>query len=236
MNHAIGKLQPVPAEDNADIQSSMRKLYKKVDATSKTRFYASRRLKRHARYSGYVIAGVSLLLIFIALMQSYGLGEMIKSPYIVLIQVFSSVLVLCYSLSIEKNNYSGRADKLYSCAAALGKLKVEMTPFLEATATHQQYKQFHGDYHNILARYEAEAVDEFHVDYLRARLDMKEDYEYHWLQRALEKVRIFVGISLNFLHYFIILLVALSALGWITTGGVLESSTKVANVLQAGNE
>lgn len=193
----------------------LRKLYKKIDATSKTRFYASRRLKRHARYSGYVIAGISLVLIFISLMQSLKLGQNISSSYITLMQVFSSVLILAYSLSIEKNNYSGRAEKLYSCAAALGKLKIEVTPYLHGSAKADCYDKFQNDYHAILSRYEAEAVDDFRVDHLRAMLDMPEDYIYDERRRSLEQRRIAIGLIWNFFHYYVILFVTCSLLYWV---------------------
>ena len=81
-------------------------LYKKIDATSKTRFHSSRRLKLHTKLSTATIVFISLVLILTSLMQAYGLGVNIASKYLALIQVFSSITVLVYSLLIDKNDFS----------------------------------------------------------------------------------------------------------------------------------
>lgn len=114
-----------------DKEKSIVNLYKKIDATSKTRFNASRRLKSHSKYSTYVIVFISLCLILISLMQAYEIGHNIKSDWVVLIQVFSSITVLVYSLLIENHNYSNLSEKMYSCASKLGDLKQKIHPYLK---------------------------------------------------------------------------------------------------------
>ena len=57
---------------------SFKNLYKKMDATSKTRFHAARRLKLHAKLSTYTVVVLSLVLILVSLMQAYDLGINIK--------------------------------------------------------------------------------------------------------------------------------------------------------------
>lgn len=205
----------VAPPDATPSHPEMRKLYKKIDSTSKTRFYASRRLKKHARYSGYVIAGVSLILIFIALMQSLSLGTRVNTPDVVLIQVYCSVLVLAYSLSIEKNNYAARSEKLYSCASALAQLKVEMTPCFAMNFESKIYEGFQFRYHQILNRYEADSADDFRVDYHRATLDMPEDYVFSKSMRKKEQRRIFWGLAADFAHYYVIFVVACVTLWWL---------------------
>lgn len=101
-------------------EESFNNLYKKVDATSKTRFHASRRLKLHATYT---VVLISIGLILLSLMQAYELGNNIQSKLVGLIQVFSAVAVLVYSLIIDKNDYSSLSEKMYSCASKLGELK-----------------------------------------------------------------------------------------------------------------
>ena len=46
---------------------SFKNLYKKMDATSKTRFHASRRLRLHAKLSTYTVVILSLVLILVSL-------------------------------------------------------------------------------------------------------------------------------------------------------------------------
>lgn len=176
------------------------------------------------------------MLIFISLMQSYQLGGNIDSPYVVLLQVFSSVLVLCYALSIEKNNYSSRAERLYSCASVLAKLKVEMTPYLNKEAPqsdqpnylHDKYLEFHKKYDQTLSRYEMEAVDDFRVDYLKAKLQMPEDYSYTKKEKIVEYMRVWKGSTTNFAHYYIILIAVISILYWLAKPVLPEKTTQTA--------
>ncbi len=107
---------------------SFKNLYKKMDATSKTRFHASRRLRLHAKLSTYTVVILSLVLILVSLIQAYDLGANIKRKEVVLLQVFASIAVLVYSLLIEKNDFSNRSEKMYSCASKLGELKQEAHP------------------------------------------------------------------------------------------------------------
>ncbi|TXI07056.1 MAG: hypothetical protein E6Q70_06475, partial [Pseudomonas monteilii] len=65
---------------------SFKNLYKKMDATSKTRFHASRRLRLHAKLSTYTVVILSLVLILVSLMQAYDLGANIKRKEVVLLQ------------------------------------------------------------------------------------------------------------------------------------------------------
>src|SRR5688572_24200668 len=106
-------------EKNLNVEESFKNLYKKMDATSKTRFYASRRLKLHARLSTYTVVFISLSLIFISLLQAYELGVNISSKYTSLVQFFAAIAVLVYSLLIDKNEYSALSEKMYSCASKL---------------------------------------------------------------------------------------------------------------------
>lgn len=91
-----------------------------------------RRLKLHAALSTYTVVFLSLVLIFISLMQTYGLGVNIQSKGVGLLQVFSSVAVLVCSLLMDKNDYSSQSEKMYSCASKLGELKQKSHPHVHA--------------------------------------------------------------------------------------------------------
>ncbi len=131
-------------------EDSFENLYKKIDATSKTRFHASRRLKLHSKLSTHTVVIISLGLILISLLQAYDLGSNIDSKVVALVQVFSAIAVLVYSLLIERNDYSNLSEKMYSCAAKLGELKQRVYPHLGQQFKKDVYDDLREDYHSIL--------------------------------------------------------------------------------------
>ncbi|WP_219907447.1 SLATT domain-containing protein [Nitrosospira sp. Nsp2] len=198
-------------------EADLLNLYKKVDATSKMRFHSSRRLKLHTRLSTATIVFISLVLILIALMQAYSLGVNIHSRHLALIQVFSSITVLVYSLLIDKNGFSSLSERMYSCASRLGELKQKMYPFLES-GTPEQYAGFRDEYHEILKLYEAAAINDFNADYMRAQLDMPENYKFSLHVKAWLKTKVAFMYILNFSQYFVILVIFGWLLYWLWFG------------------
>jgi len=194
-------------------------LYKKIDATSKTRFHSSRRLKLHTKLSTATIVFISLVLILTSLMQAYGLGVNIASKYLALIQVFSSITVLVYSLLIDKNDFSTLSEKMYACAARLGELKQKIYPHLEA-GTQPLYDGFKDEYHVILKLYETAAINDFRADYIRAQLDMPENYPFGPWGRAYRHTKVFILYAGNFLQYVAVLAVFTWILWWLWLGPI----------------
>lgn len=200
-------------------ESDFDNLYKKIDSTSKTRFHSSRRLKLHTSLSTATIVFISLLLILTSLMQAYGLGVNITSKYLALIQVFSSITVLVYSLLIDKNDYSTLSEKMYSCASRLGELKQKIYPHLGSVAP-QLYEEFKNDYHGILKLYETAAINDFRADYMRAQLDMPENYSFNGVESAYLRTKILFMYFFNFIQYLIVLGVSIPVLWWLWFGPV----------------
>lgn len=202
----------------------LKNLYKKIDTTSKTRFATSRRLNLHAKLSTYSIVLLSLLLILISLMQAFKIGTNIDNPKIVLIQIFSSVTILVYSLLIEKNDYSNRSGKLYSCAAKLGKLKQEIFPYvnfednhidMEANNTLKLYNDSKKEYHEILDLYETHSVNDFKADYKIAKLEMNDKFSLKWWKHFTYRLEMILMYSINFSAYVLILSFVCFLLFWI---------------------
>ena len=75
-------------------------------------------------------------------MQAYSLGININNDLVTLIQIFSTIAVLVYSLLIDKNDYSNLAEKMYSCATQLGELKQKIHPFLNKPHDQDIYDVF----------------------------------------------------------------------------------------------
>jgi len=178
-------------------------LYKKVDATSKTRFHASRRLKRHSKYSTISIVCISLGLILISLMSAYGLGANIESDLVNLIQVFFAIAVLVYSLLIDKNDYSKLSEKMYSCASKLGELKQNIYPLLESNDS-ELYNRSVCEYHEILRLYETHSNNDFRGDNILARLEMPENYPMSFRHRLVLRARVWIAQLLDFSPYFFV--------------------------------
>lgn len=182
-----------------------------MDATSKTRFHTSRRLKLHATSSTYSVVIISLGLILIALMQAYTLGKNINSNLVGLIQVFSSIAVLVYSLLIEKNNYSNLSEKMYSCASELGDLKQKLKPYFTKAIQLEIYEEFRKEYYQILKLYETHSSNDFRGDYFRAKLEMPEFYSIKGMDWWIIKLTIFIAYFMDFISYPIVLF----CLGWV---------------------
>ena len=200
-------------------EGSFTNLYKKIDATSKTRFHASRRLRLHAMCSTYTIVTISLGLILIALMQAYKLGNNIESDLVGLIQVFSAVAVLVYSLLIDKNDYSNLSEKMYSCASKLAQLKQKVYPNLtDEIHDNQKYAEFLSEFHSVLQLYETHSNNDFRGDYFQAKLEMPENYNIKGLDWWLLKVNIIFSYMLNFVSYPIVILVLVSIQYWLWFG------------------
>ena len=197
---------------------SFSNLYKKIDATSKTRFHSARRLKLHSKYSTYIIILISLILILISLMQAYKLGNNIGSDLVGLIQVFSSVTILVYSLLIDKNNYSSLSEKMYSCASKLAELKIKIHPHREEIHNQDCYDKYSNEYSRILKLYETHSNNDFRGDYVRARLEMPEDYQVEGVNWLTQKAFVYYSYSMNFLSYFLAIGIFSSVLYWLWFG------------------
>lgn len=199
--------------------ASFKNLYKKMDATSKTRFHASRRLRLHAKLSTYTVVVLSLVLILVSLMQAYDLGVNIKRKEVVLLQVFASIAVLVYSLLIEKNDFSNRSEKMYSCASKLGELKQKAHPFKsEGSFDQEKYDDCWKDYHDVLKLYETHSNNDFRGDYLRAKLEMPEDYDIKGWARFIMSAKVWALYILNYVTYPMVAVVLAIALYWTWAG------------------
>jgi hypothetical protein len=158
-----------------------------------------------------------LVLILTSLMQAYDLGVNIKSKYLALIQVFSSIIVLVYSLLIDKNDFSSLSEKMYACASRLGEHKQKIYPYLE-NGTSDQYSSFKDEYHVILKLYETAAINDFRADYIRAQLDMPENYKFGRFNRAYLHCKVAFLYTLNYLQYIAIFFLFSGLLYWLWFG------------------
>jgi len=144
-------------------------------------------------------------------MQAYNLGTNISSDKVGLIQVFSAIAVLVYSLLIDKNDYSNLSEKMYSCASQLGELKQKIHPHLENEHDSNLYDEFRNEYHSILKLYETHSNNDFRGDYTRAKLEMPENYVIKGKDWGLAKIHVYWSHLLDFSSYFAVI----GILGWV---------------------
>ncbi len=144
-------------------------------------------------------------------MQAYELGNNIQSKLVGLIQVFSAIAVLVYSLVIDKNDYSSLSEKMYSCASKLGELKQKIHPHLGKEHNQETYDTFLVDYHGILKLFETHSNNDFRADYTRAKLEMPENYTVKGIDWFTAKLHICWAYILDFMSYFFVI----GILGWV---------------------
>ena len=201
-------------------EESFHNLYKKIDATSKTRFHASRRLKLHSKLSTYTVVMISLGLILISLMQAYGLGNNIENDLVGLIQVFSAIAVLVYSLLIDKNDYSNLSEKMYSCASTIGELKQKIHPHLDKQHDQALYDEFRDKYHRVLKLFETHSNNDFRGDYTRAKLEMPEKYTIKGKAWLAAKLHVYWSHFLDFFSYIAVIGILVVVLYWVWFGSL----------------
>jgi hypothetical protein len=158
-------------------------------------------------------------------MQAYGLGNNIKSSLVGLIQAFSAIAVLVYSLLIDKNDYSSLSEKMYSCAAQLGELKQKVHPHLDNDYDEKIYGEYRDEYNSILKLFETHSMNDFRGDYFRAKLEMPENYVIENLNWWTLKLKIYVAYSINFVSYPTVLLILSWVLYWLWFGVAPEPCT-----------
>lgn len=201
------------------MEQSIYNLYKKLDSTTKTRFHASRRLRAHSKLSTYSVVSISLILILISLLQAYKIGVNIERPEVGLIQVFSSIAVLVYSLLIEKNDYSKMSEKMYSCASRLNELKQQMHPHLsDENHNENKYDTFLKEYHAILDLYETHSNNDFRGDYYRAKLEMPDHYRMNKISRLWLNCKMHSMHIRDFKSYPLLMITLLAMVYWLFFG------------------
>lgn len=164
-----------------------------------------------------MIVYISLVLILTSLLQAYGLGGNIESKYVPLIQVFSSITVLVYSLIINNNDYSSLSEKMYSCASRINKLKMSADPHVDSNSL-EKYDEISEKYQAILDLYETASIQDFRADYWRAMLEMPEDYKISAPARFKITSKIWLVYALNFMQYPFIVTVYGAIVFWLWRG------------------
>lgn len=152
---------PVP-----ELQNKFSELHRRVSMTSKARYCASRRLQFHKMMSQWTVTLIAVGLIAVSVLAISPVTLRFSLPYVAVMQIIFSVLILAYTLLLSLGDYSARAVKIHRCGMELGKIARELKPYLEKQDEQVAYEKFVEKYYECLEKYENHET----CDYLEAFL------------------------------------------------------------------
>ena len=142
-----------------------KKLYDKINKTSRMRFYAQSRLNRHNQLSLWFIIIFSLVIILFSLISIYSFNINIetinnklkyKEDFIELSLIFFSIFILTISTALTMSNFGVRAEKFHDCGKELSSLAIKLNEIVNDTERQNpdQYKEYSDKYELILSKYD----------------------------------------------------------------------------------
>lgn len=158
------------------------KLLNSMRVTSRCRYNASLRLKYKSLFSFFTTTFLSLGLIFIPLLQNTGISLAFKTEVLNALQVFLAVAVLTYSITIGTSQYDMRSKLLSNCADNIKDLTRRLRHQIDEQKINGvtlNLDQIHDKYREICYSSESHKP----LDYLFAKLEMRDDYNYTGLIR-----------------------------------------------------
>lgn len=179
-------------------------LYRKIDITSETRFYASRRLKLHSKLAMITNVVLPMFLIMLSVLQVLQVGENINSTFTVFLQIYASIIILIFSIITAMKNYTGTSEKFYACASELVEMKRRLQPY-KLECSEESYNKLQKEYNSILQKYETHTVNDFRSDYIRAKIHQENPKkELTRLDKFMMQLAWRLAYALNFSYYFLI--------------------------------
>ncbi|GFE71936.1 SLATT domain-containing protein [Chroococcus sp. FPU101] len=184
-------------------------LHRRIDVVTRVRYIAARRLKIHQRLSQWVITLISVILIIIPLLQTFQIKTKVSEQALNVIEVFLGVAILAYSLLLNMENYTSRAEKMQSCGVELTFLKSRIYPYIHYKHNTKLYNQFAEKYNIILEKYE----NHDDIDYKFFTLEKpqgfsKENFYFAW-------IAIKIRFWLSFSHYIIVIFILIATIYYI---------------------
>jgi hypothetical protein len=149
----------------SELQNRLHELLRRTKITTKSRYRASERLERHHKLSQWTVSMISAALVFIPLVQTFGIAAGIEAIYLNATQATLAVLVLVYSLLLGQENFISRAQAMHRNGIELGRFARKLAGKGD-TIPDAEYFQLAEDYYNILDKYENHKP----IDYLYTRL------------------------------------------------------------------
>jgi len=161
-------------------EQTLRSLYRKMKKTSKARFNAATRLRRHQRFSLWSLAFVSAGLIILRLLSVFQMRGQISEPVFSFIEIVLALFVLVISLLLSANDFSDQAEKMHRCALELNVLCHEILPACADGSDHSLFAPTLQKYSTILNSYANHA----NIDFALVKLELPSEYPLRFLQRC----------------------------------------------------
>ncbi|MBW3761972.1 SLATT domain-containing protein [Aeromonas jandaei] len=176
--------------------SEIKELLRRTKLTTKSRYIASERLSSHQKVSQWTVAFISAALVFIPILQAYGVDIRISEKLLNSFQAILAVMVLVYSLLLGQENFVSRAESMHRSGVELGKFARKLRGFPE---DYDKYDELVEEYYSILEKYENHKP----IDYLFTRLLYKPDRLNGWPAYLWLYIRAQFFMWLGYTHYIV---------------------------------
>ncbi len=192
-------------------------LLRRVEITSKARYFASRRLAAHDLFSQWTLALLVVGHIVLALIIAINLPTRVSLPVLHFSTVVAGVVTLTYSLLLGLGRWGARATMIHQCGLELGQLARRLYPLKDAgSPAGSDYEVAVSDYYGCLEKYENHSRADYEVAYYeyysatrlqRSNGDTNMEYIFAFLEHkrtlALAYVRRHLLIAFQFSHYLL---------------------------------
>ncbi|MGH9963087.1 MAG: SLATT domain-containing protein, partial [Pyrinomonadaceae bacterium] len=168
----------------SELDNRLHELLRRTKITTKSRYRASERLELHHKLSQWTVSLISVALVFVPLVQTFGISAGIEVIYLNATQATLAVLVLVYSLLLGQENFISRAQAMHRNGVELGRFARKLAGKGDAVSD-EEYSALAKEYYDILEKYENHKP----IDYLYTRLADTPSNRNEWA--------IFIGLSIK---------------------------------------
>ncbi|EKG2462403.1 SLATT domain-containing protein, partial [Vibrio vulnificus] len=179
-------------------QNHIEELYDRIRKTACSRFYAHDRLQLHNNASLWTITFFSMGLIFIPLVDTFGLESSFSSNYTNFIQVVLAILILVFSALLSLANFAVRADRIHQCGMTLNALAIRVHKSINEGVTPEEYEALAKEYDDVLQKHENHSS----LDYLYTKNHMSNYYNNPWYFPIYIRLRF----AIQFIPYALLLI------------------------------
>lgn len=179
-------------------ETPIQNLYRRNNMTYFCRFSASRRLKKHEALSLWTISLFSIGLIIMPISKALGV-QCTGGPMVVMLEVASAIVILVYSIIVNKSDFSHRSEQYHQCGLELNDLNRKLFKFKNRDLSDEEIDQYVNIYNEILRRYENHS----NLDFFSAKVNSFPEY---YGINFFHKVRLVLWFGSEYSHYFVLLL------------------------------
>lgn len=181
-----------------ETETPIKNLYRRIKMTYFCRFSADRRLKKHEALSLWTISIFSIGLIVLPIARALGIQNN-ASQITTMLEVASAIVILVYSIIVNKSDFSHRSYQFHNCGLELNDLDRKLYKFIDREVSDEDIDSFTSTYNEILRRYENHS----NLDFFSAKVNSFPDY---YKLNFCHRLLLWLWYSLEYSQYFILLL------------------------------